>query len=101
VPACPFAYGSLDRELGHYRRYTRQTLATLLAGAGLHFDPPRFMNLVGLLGWTVNGRIFRRKTLSPVQLAVFESLMPIFSLEDRVRLPIGLGVYVAAEKPAA
>ena len=101
VPACPFAYGSLDRALGHYRRYTRASLTKLLADAGLHLDAPRFMNLFGLLGWTVNGRILRRERLSAVQLAIFESLMPLFSLEDRVRLPIGLGVYVAAEKPSA
>jgi SAM-dependent methyltransferase len=101
VPACPLAYGSLDRALGHYRRYTRETLTALLAGAGLHFDPPRFMNFFGLLGWAFNGRVLRRKRLSSFQLAVFESLMPLFSLEDHVRLPIGLGVYVAAEKPAA
>ena len=31
VPACPFAYGSLDRALGHYRRYTPQSLRTLLS----------------------------------------------------------------------
>ncbi|HEY7371473.1 MAG TPA: class I SAM-dependent methyltransferase [Polyangia bacterium] len=101
VPACPFAYGSLDRALGHHRRYTRATLAGLLAEAGLHFDPPRFMNLFGLLGWAVNGRLLRRTRLSPLQLGLFESLMPVFSLEDRIHLPIGLGVYVAAEKPAA
>lgn len=101
VPACPFAYGSLDRELGHHRRYTRATLTALLAEAGLHFDPPRFMNLLGLLGWTINGRVLRRRTLSPAQLALFETLMPLVRLEDRVRLPIGLGVYVAAEKPVA
>jgi SAM-dependent methyltransferase len=101
VPACPFAYGSLDRALGHHRRYTRASLASLLAGAGLHFDPPRFMNLFGLLGWAVNGRLLRRTRLSPLQLGLFESLMPLFSLEDHVRLPIGLGVYVAAVKPAA
>ena len=101
VPACPFAYGSIDRALGHYRRYTRASLTKLLSDSGLHLDPPRFMNLFGLLGWTINGRILRRKTLSSFQLAMFEMLMPLFSLEDRVRLPIGLGVYVAAEKPAA
>jgi SAM-dependent methyltransferase len=101
VPACPFAYGSLDRELGHYRRYTPESLTALLAGAGLHLDTPRYMNIVGLLGWTFNGRVLRRKRLSSVQLALFEKLMPLFTLEDRVRLPIGLGVYVAAEKPAA
>jgi SAM-dependent methyltransferase len=101
VPACPFAYGSLDRALGHYRRYTPETLTALLAGAGLHLDPPRFMNFFGLLGWAVNGRLLRRKRLSPTQLALFESLMPLFRLEDHVRVPIGLGVYVAAVKPVA
>jgi hypothetical protein len=59
------------------------------------------MNFFGLLGWAVNGRILRRTRLSPLQLALFENLMPLFALEDRVNLPIGLGVYVAAEKPAA
>ena len=65
VPACPFAYGTLDRALGHYRRYTRASLTKLLAGAGLHLDPPRFMNLVGLLGWTVNGRVWAASTCPP------------------------------------
>jgi hypothetical protein len=59
------------------------------------------MNLFGLLGWAVNGRVLRRTRLSPLQLAMFETLMPLFCLEDFVRLPIGLGVYVAAVKPVA
>jgi len=101
VPACPFAYGSLDRALGHHRRYSRATLTALLAGAGLHFDPPRFMNFFGLLGWALNGRVLHRTRLSPTQLGLFENLMPLFSLEDHVRLPVGLGVYVAAEKADA
>lgn len=99
VPACPFAYGSLDRALGHYRRYTSQSLASLLSGAGLQVDPPQYMNLLGLLGWTVNGRLFKRDTLSHRQLAVFERLMPLIAVEDRLRLPLGLGVYTAARRP--
>ena len=37
----PFAYGSLDRALGHYRRYTPESLAPLLSGAGLQVDRAR------------------------------------------------------------
>lgn len=99
VPACPFAYGSIDRALGHQRRYTPATLTALLVGAGLEPDPPAYANLLGLLGWTINGRILRRDRLSPGQLALFERLLPLFRLEDRIRLPIGLGVYTAAAKP--
>jgi SAM-dependent methyltransferase len=99
VPACPFAYGSLDRALGHYRRYTPDSLTTLLAGAGLSVARPSYINLLGLLGWTVNGRVLRRQQLSHRQIAVFERLMSLFQLEDRFRLPIGLGVYAAAQSP--
>lgn len=100
VPACPFAYGSLDRALGHYRRYTPESLTALLESAGLQTPPPAYMNFFGLLGWTINGRLLHRERLSHRQLAVFERLMSLFRLEDLVRLPIGLGVYVAAQKPA-
>jgi SAM-dependent methyltransferase len=101
VPACPFAYGSLDRALGHYRRYTPETLAALLSTAGLEPRRPTFVNLVGLLGWIANGRLFHRERLSPVQLAVFERLLPLFKLEDRFRLPIGLGLHTTAIKPSS
>jgi SAM-dependent methyltransferase len=100
VPACPFAYGTLDRALGHHRRYTPSALTALMQGAGLRPERPRYMNLFGLLGWFINGRLFRRKQLSHRQLALFERLLPLFQLEDRVRLPIGLGIYTAAVKAA-
>jgi SAM-dependent methyltransferase len=99
VPACPIAFGSLDRALGHFRRYTPDSLVAVLAGAGLEPVPPRYMNLPGLLGWTVNGRIIRRERLSDRQVAVFERLLPVLRLEDRIRLPIGLGLHTAARKP--
>jgi SAM-dependent methyltransferase len=99
VPACPFAYGSLDRALGHHRRYTPATLRALLEGAGLVSARPAYVNFFGLLGWTVNGRLLRRHHLSHAQLALFERLLPLFRLEDRLRIPIGLGVHAAATKP--
>jgi len=101
VPACPFAYGSLDLALGHYRRYTPDGLHALLKGAGLESDRPTYMNLLGLLGWAVNGRLLRRERLSRRQIGLFERLMGLVRLEDRVRLPFGLGIYVAARKPAS
>jgi SAM-dependent methyltransferase len=99
VPACPAAFGPLDQALGHYRRYTPGGLGALLEGAGLLPDAPQYMNVVGLVGWVVSGRVLRRRQLSAWQIATFERLLPIVRLEDRFRLPIGLGVYTAAEKP--
>lgn len=99
VPACPFAYGTLDRALGHYRRYTPDTLAALLQSAGLVTPRPAYMNLFGLFGWTFNGRVLRRERLSHAQLTLFEHLVWLFRREELFRLPIGLGIYTAALKP--
>lgn len=98
VPACPFAFGTLDRALGHHRRYTPDRLTALLRSAGLRPGEPRYLNLAGLVGWWASGRLFRRVRLAPWQLALFERLLPLVRLEDRVRLPIGLGLYVHATK---
>jgi SAM-dependent methyltransferase len=101
VPACPFVYGSLDVALGHFRRYTPASLVALMRRAGLSPEPPRYVNLLGLLGWWLNGRALRRDLLSPKQMALFERLVPLVRFEDHVRLPVGLGVYTYANKPAA
>ena len=77
VPAVPLAYGTLDRMLGHYRRYTAQSLGRVLRGAGLDPGPVDYFNLFGLLGWFVNGRILRRTTLSENQIALFERLVTL------------------------
>jgi SAM-dependent methyltransferase len=98
VPACPFAYGTLDRALGHHRRYTPASLKALLDGADLRSSHPKYINLFGLAGWMVSGRLLRRERLGSWPMVVFESLMPFFRLEDLVRLPVGLGVYAVAER---
>jgi SAM-dependent methyltransferase len=99
VPACPFAYGTMDAALGHFRRYTPESLGTLLRRAGLSAEKPRYFNLLGLLGWLLNGWALRREHLPAAQMALFDSLVPLVRLEDRFRLPVGLAVYTHAVKP--
>jgi SAM-dependent methyltransferase len=97
VPAGPFAFGSLDLAVGHHRRYTAQSLDALLTRAGLErLRPPRYMNVLGLLGWFVNGRVLRRRNLPVGQLALFNRLVPLLRLEDRLVAPVGLGLTVVA-----
>ena len=101
VPACPFAFGALDRAVGHHRRYSPASLRALLAGAGLATTPPRYVNLAGLVGWLLAGKLLQRERLGRWPMTLFERLMPVIALEDRVRLPVGLGLYAVAEKATA
>jgi SAM-dependent methyltransferase len=98
VPACPLAFSSLDEALGHHRRYTPATLTELLRSAALDPSEPRYVNLLGLAGWLVNGRLLRRRILPARSVAVFERLVPLVRFEDKVTLPIGLGLCTQATK---
>jgi SAM-dependent methyltransferase len=100
VPACPWAFGRLDVELEHHRRYTRSTLHALLADDARRVGPIRYMNALGLAGWFVNGKVLRRRTLPPRQMKVFEYLLPIVKLEKHLALPLGLGLHTWVERIA-
>jgi len=101
VPAWPFAFGALDEGLGHHRRYTRASLARLLGGAGLEPSRPQYMNRLGLLGWLWQGRVLKRRALSPTLIATFERIVALARALDRLSapLPLGLGLVAHARRP--
>lgn len=89
VPALRVLYGSLDRELGHYRRYTRKSLSSVLELAGLELEHLKWFNRVGALGWWFNARIRQASRIPIMQLRAFDALVPTIRLEDALPLPFG------------
>jgi SAM-dependent methyltransferase len=59
VPAFTFAMGRFDRRIGHFRRYTKQTLRAAYEAAGLKVDTIRYVNAPGLLAWYLAVRLLR------------------------------------------
>lgn len=57
VPAHQRLYGRMDREAGHYRRYTRGSLGNLMENAGWHVERMRYVNLAGAAGWWYHNRV--------------------------------------------
>jgi SAM-dependent methyltransferase len=101
VPALPALFGSLDEAVGHHRRYTPAALDALLRASGFDVLHLRWMNLVGIPGWLVNGRVLRRRVLPPLQLRLYDQLAPwLARAEAKVRLPVGLGLLCVAERRA-
>jgi hypothetical protein len=101
VPALPALYGSLDRALDHHRRYARDELLAKLRRAGFEIERSWFFKLLGVAGWYVNSRVLRRRTFPPVQLTLYDALVPLFRIESRFRLPLGMSLIAIARKPAA
>jgi SAM-dependent methyltransferase len=70
VPAFQFAMSRFDRALGHYRRYTKDSLRRALADAGLQVKELEYVNAPGLVAWTIGMRLLR---MSPREGVVLRS----------------------------
>ena len=100
VPAVQAAYGPLDAELGHHRRYLKGSLTKAFNTAGLELVLLKYTNPIGLLGWMYNSWIAKSTAHSPQQIRLFESLVAPWALplERLVPLPIGLSLVAVGRR---
>ena len=99
VPAHAWLYGSMDRAIGHHRRYTRTSASALFRQAALVPVTLKYTNAFGALGWFFNGRIRRQTTPPAGQLRLFNRLVPWLSrLERLVPPPFGISLIAVGRK---
>jgi SAM-dependent methyltransferase len=103
VPAHQWAYGTLDAEFGHHRRYSRDGLVRLLRTAAPEaVIRARYFNAVGLPGWLLAGKVLRRRRIDEASVRGFERLCPLLrpldeALHRRLRLPLGQSLFALVE----
>jgi glycosyltransferase involved in cell wall biosynthesis len=98
VPALPALYGTIDRAIGHHRRYARDELLAKLAAADLAVEHVSYFNALGVAGWYLNGRVFRRRSVPGVQARLNDRLVPLLRLERRLRPPIGMSLLAVGRR---
>lgn len=101
VPAVQLAYGPLDAELGHHRRYSKRTLAGAFATAGLDLATIRYTNPIGLFGWMYNAHVTKSTAHSPRQVKLFDALVAPWALplERAIEPPLGLSLIAVGRRP--
>jgi 2-polyprenyl-3-methyl-5-hydroxy-6-metoxy-1,4-benzoquinol methylase len=101
VPALNGYFTAWDRNVGHYRRYSRRRLAGVVSEAGLKLNHLRYINLLGLAGWPFSGRMLKVGDSAAGSLSLWDRhATPLTrALERRVRIPIGLNLFCVAENP--
>lgn len=98
VPAYQVLYNRFDKELGHFRRYTKCSLSALLPKTA-QLQKTWFFNLGGILGWFVWGNLLNRKTIGKSNMRLYNLLTPLFKWADRITFNrIGLSVIMVARK---
>lgn len=100
VPALPALYGSLDRALGHYRRYTPTLLRGRYREAGLVMRHLEWFNAAGIPGWWFMGRVVKVQLILTASLALYDALVPLFRLERLLPWRVGQSLIAIGEKTA-
>lgn len=100
IPAFPSLYGPIDALLGHFRRYTRASIAQLAGEVGLGVKTAHYVNAVGFFGWWMNAHILKRTEQSEGQIEFFDRyIVPLSSrVEDRIHPPFGQSLFVVLQK---
>jgi glycosyltransferase involved in cell wall biosynthesis len=101
VPADQKLYGTMDKQVGHYRRYSREELRRVIESAGFLVNRIRYMNVFGRLGWWFNGQILKRAHLPGGQSRVFDFFVPVLRKIESDDPSNGLSLIAVATKPMA
>ena len=98
APQGPALYGSLDRTLGHLRRFSKSELSTMLEKRG--FKAQRMVNLnkISTPAWWLYGKLLHRSRISKVTLKMFDKTVWIWRRIDGLLPWRGLSLVVVATK---
>ena len=101
VPAFQFLYGTIDRAIEHYRRYTRKDLLPRMREAGFGVETAFYMNVIGMAGWFWNNRVRKIKEENAAQIQVFDKFIAPWAerVERSLRPPFGLSLIAIGRKP--
>ena len=99
VPAARWAYGSLDRKLGHFRRYSKGMIREVARKSGAGVERCFYVNFIGVWGWFLHARILKREVISPESARFVDHLVPYISAIERLLPPFtGQSLFAVLKK---
>lgn len=98
TPAYSFLFSTLDKALGHHRRYTAASLNSLLIESGLISLKSFYFNFLGIIAWFY-GKLLRLKTIPANEMSFFNKIVPIAKFIDKILFrKAGLSVVIIGQK---
>lgn len=98
VPAHPALYGKLDKKIGHFRRYTKNSLKKLLEESGHQIIELKYFNRVSAIGWFIKFKLLGKSDISTDDVKTVEKLLPLLKLEKYFPLPFGQSLIAVSKK---
>jgi SAM-dependent methyltransferase len=99
APSYQFLYSRLDKELGHFRRYTVKGLEALFKQQKFKIIHQQYFNVWGILGWIIFGKLLGRKMIGQKEVTAFDRLLRVLKFADNIVFKkIGLSTIVVGQK---
>jgi len=100
IPALSFLFGEIDRRLGHYRRYNKDSAAALFTNCGLRPVKLRYFNFAGVWAWLWNAHVTKAISQSDLQIRIFDKgIVPwLATVEHLLPPPVGQCLLAIGEK---
>jgi SAM-dependent methyltransferase len=89
VPARPEIYAPIDKDFGHFRRYTKPELRRKLDAAGFQILKLRYYNFAGYFGWWLNFCALKKHGFDLGAVRLFDRIIfpPVHWVESRICPP--------------
>jgi SAM-dependent methyltransferase len=102
VPALPILFGEFDRQIGHFRRYTKKDLSDKAIEAGFTILRARYFDLMGILPWYVKYKVLKSASLETGAIKLYDKIVvPVEKIfESIIAPPIGKNLLFVLEKSA-
>lgn len=99
VPALQWLYSELDRKVGHFRRYTKKGLATLVRDAGFSVTKARYFDIAGIIPWYINFTLLNNQ-ITGGGVSLYDRLVVpgMRVIEGLITPPVGKNVLLVARK---
>lgn len=100
VPAHKFLYNCIDKDLGHFRRYSKKELIYKIANTKFKLEKIYYFNFLSILGWYVNGNIFKKSVVNEKAVNLLNKIVPILKFFEKYILlnKMGISLIVVLKK---
>jgi len=99
VPVIEWLFGSMDKADNHFRRYSKSEINNKLARTNFYIEKQFYMNLLGIAGWYLNGKVFKNRVVPENHYSLYARLVPFIArIEGFIKPPIGLSLVTVCRK---
>ena len=84
VPCHKFLYNAIDKDIGHFRRYTKNDLELKIKRTQFNVDRVFYFNMLGIIGWYLNGNLAKSAKVNGTASKIFDQTVPISRFVEKV-----------------